>query len=184
MRIRQIGDPILRQVSRSLSSSQIVSAEIQALVERMQTILNGIKAISDENGNALSAPQVGSLVRLILLRIDGEFTVMINPEYRPSSERTFLFEEECFSLYDQRASLKRWYEIEVEYFDSAGVKRELSCRGELAGLIQHEVDHLNGVLFIDHAEKENIQLSSIDTLLSDQPDRLEQVKVMIRYMRG
>ncbi len=184
MRIRQIGDPILREVSIALSPEQVASSETQALIERMQNILNGIKAISDENGNALSAPQVGNLVRLILLRIDGEFKVMINPEYRPSSDRTFMFEEECFSLYDQRASLKRWYEIDVEYLDSGGIKRALCCHGELAGLIQHEVDHLDGVLFIDRAEKEGAQLSSIDTLLNDQPDRLAQVKTMIDYMRG
>lgn len=184
MRIRQIGDPILRELSRELAPHEITSAETQALVLRMQSILNGIKAISDENGNALSAPQVGSLVRLILLRIDGEFVVMINPEYRSSSERTFMFEEECFSLYDQRASLKRWYEIEVAFYAADGAKRQLSCSGELAGLIQHEIDHLNGVLFIDHAEKEGAELSSIDTLLSDQPARLAQVKTMIDYMRG
>ena len=70
-RIRQIGDPILRQISSPIAISEIVDADIQALIDHMQSILNGIKSISEENGNALSAPQVGRPIRLILLRING-----------------------------------------------------------------------------------------------------------------
>jgi len=117
MRIRQIGDPILREVSIAVNQKQLGTPKISQLIAQMKDTLNGIKAISDENGNALSAPQVGSLLRLIVLRIDGQFQVMINPEFKPLSDKTFEFDEECFSLYDQRASVQRYYEGEVQYLN-------------------------------------------------------------------
>ena len=182
MRIRQIGDPILRQVSGPVSGEQIGTQKIIGLITRIKSILDGIKSISDENGNALSAPQVGSLVRLIVLRIEGEFHVMINPVFNPSSNTTFEFEEECFSLYDQRATLERYYEGEVSYLDEMAVSRTKTLSGEMAGLVQHEIDHLDGVLFLDRLEQAGRQAHSIDELLSDEPKRLEQVRALMNYM--
>ena len=182
MRIRQIGDPILREVSLAVDEQHICSDEIGSLIERMQGILDGIKLISDENGNALSAPQVGRLVRLIVLRIDGEFQTMINPVFTAESKKTFEFEEECFSLYDQRATLERYYQGEVSYLDEMAIFRTKKLSGEQAGLVQHEIDHLDGVLFLDRLEQQGRQVESIDDLLHDQPARLAQVKAMMSYM--
>ena len=184
MRIRQIGDPILREVSKAVLVNEIGTPKISELISRMKDILDGIKAISDENGNALSAPQVGSLCRLIVLRIDGEFQVMINPEFTPLSDMTFEFEEECFSLYDQRATLQRFYEGDVAYLDEDGTRRSQVLLGENAGLVQHEIDHLDGILFLDRLEKMGRQAKSVDETLNDQPERLAQVKRMMDYMTG
>jgi peptide deformylase len=183
-RIRQIGDPILREVSIEVDEAQVRSTGIIKLIIRMQEILNGIKSISDENGNALSAPQVGCLVRVILLRIDDEFLTMINPEFSPQSDETFEFEEECFSLYDQRATLKRYYRGTVTYLDESGVRRSQQLCGEQSGLVQHEIDHLDGVLFLDRLEQQGRQVESIYDLLDRQPARLAQVQNMIAYMTG
>lgn len=182
MRIRQVGDPILRQVSEAVSADQIGTTKIVGLIDRMKETLDGIKSISDENGNALSAPQLGSLIRLIVLRIDGEFEVMINPVFKASSSTMFEFEEECFSLYDQRGTLERYYEGEVTYLDQTSISRTKMLSGEMAGLVQHEIDHLDGVLFLDRLEQAGREAHSIDELLKDDPKRLQQVRAMMSYM--
>ena len=179
-RIRQIGDPILRQVSSPILLNRVADADIQTLIDHMQSILDGIKAISDENGNALSAPQVGQPVRLILLRIDGEFCPMINPEFTPMSEEKFEFEEECFSLYDKRAVILRYRNIELQYVDRMGRTQNKVLNGENAALVQHEIDHLDGVLFVDHVDEG--YLYDIDTVLAHDPKRLSKVKDMLAYM--
>ena len=182
MRIRQIGDPILRQVSSAVDPDDIGGGDIVALIANIKRILNGIKSISEENGNALSAPQVGSSVRLIVLRIDGEFQTMINPVFTALSNTSFEFEEECFSLYDRRATLERYYEVEVNYLDETATHRTQTLIGENAGLVQHEIDHLNGVLFLDRLAQAGRSSRSVDEVLSDQPQTLKRVKRMIEYM--
>ena len=179
-RIRQIGDPILRQISSAIAVSEVANADIQALIDHMQSILNGIKSISEENGNALSAPQVGRPIRLILLRINGEFCAMINPEFTPLSDEKFEFEEECFSLYDKRAMIMRYRHINLTYRDRNGDTQSKHLSGEEAALVQHEIDHLDGVLFVDHVGQD--QLHDIETVLAKDPKRLSQVKDMMAYM--
>jgi len=183
MRIKQLGDPILKEVSRPILPSEIASDEIQSLLTKMKAILNGIKSISDENGNALSAPQSGLAVRMILLRIDGKFVPMINPEITEHSTETFAFEEECFSFYNLRATVKRFKQITVTYLDEQGQPHSIQVEGEFAGLIQHEIDHLNGVFFLDRVTPES-QLNSVDHLLKDNPQRLKVVQEMMSFMTG
>jgi len=183
MRIKQLGDPILRQTSVKVNPEKIQSTEVQELLGRMRDTLNGIKAISDENGNALSAPQMGHLLRIVLLRINGEFVPMINPEYTALDNSTFAFEEECFSMYQLRGTVERFERVDVHYLNENGDTQQLELAGELAGLIQHEVDHLNGVLFIDHLQGANTP-RSIDYELRDQPVRLAQVKQLHDFMAG
>ena len=122
MRIVQLGDPILRETSKVLTAEQIAGDEIQQLLQRMKETLNGIQSISSENGNALSAPQSGTAVRMILLRIDGVFVTMINPVIKEFSEETFEFDEECFSFYNLRAKVTRHQTIVVEYLDEFAKK--------------------------------------------------------------
>jgi len=179
-KIRQIGDPILRQTSAPLEPSDILDSNFHFLLGHMQDVLNGIKAISSENGNALSAPQVGHLKRLILLRIDGIFIPMVNPEISSASTDQFEFLEECFSLYDQRAVVSRYHDIEVNYLDEFAQPQSKSFSGEYAALIQHEIDHLNGVLFVDHVDENELQ--SIDYIFEDDSAGLTRVKAMMAYM--
>lgn len=183
MRVRQLGDPILRQVSLKIEADQINRDSTIQLIDDMQTVLDGIKGISDENGNAISAPQVGSLVRLILLRLDGIFVAMINPELTAKSEQTFEFEEECFSFYNLRGCVTRHLEVEVSYYDETGCRKRRTMRGEDAGLVQHEIDHLDGIFFVDRVSDIR-QIYSVDYSLKDNPARLQQVKNMMAYMVG
>lgn len=183
MRIKQIGDPILREKSQSIDVQQISSPEVVATIDRMKSILNGIKGISEENGNALSAPQVGHSIRLVVLRINGQFEVMINPQIIASSESTFEFTEECFSLYNLRAKVTRYKAVTVAFYDEYKNHHSKQLTGEESGLIQHEIDHLDGIFFLDKVTQ-NHSIESIDHLLKDNPKRLAQVKKMMDYMAG
>jgi peptide deformylase len=183
MRIKQLGHPILRQPSRALEPSEISADLVQSTLQSMKDILNGIKAISDENGNAISAPQVGQPIRAILLRIEGEFVPLINPEFTHLSSEMFEFEEECFSLYNVRGVVLRHKSVEVSYYDEHAQQQTRVFEDENAGLVQHEIDHLDGVFFIDKIEDPR-RLQSIDYMLSDNPERLKIVKQMMEYMAG
>lgn len=181
MKIKQLGHPILREVSKPIDVEAIRSEPIQNHLSHMKEILNGIKDISDENGNALSAPQAGMAVRMILLRIDGKFVPMINPQITQQSEQTFEFEEECFSFYNLRAKVTRFSQVTVSYFDEYGDAQSLAMHDEFAGLVQHEIDHLDGIFFLDRVT-DSSGLESVDHLLQDQPQRLKTVKQMMDYM--
>lgn len=181
MKIRQAGDPILRSTSEEVSYADLKSGKLAQTISTMHDILNGIKSISDENGNALSAPQVGVPIRLIVLRIDGEFVNIINPSLSNLSPQTFMFEEECFSFYNMRAKVLRHQSVTLQYLDENLEPHSLSLEGEFAGLIQHEVDHLNGIFFLDRVE-DKTSLVSIDYLFKDEPRRLKVLKQMCDYM--
>ena len=183
MRIRQLGDPILRQTAKVVKQEDFSSSRVKQILAHMREVLNDIKAISDENGNALSAPQLGYSVRIVLLRIEQEFVAMINPEFDAVDHATFAFEEECFSMYQLRGTVERYRHIAVNYLDEDNNPQSLKLKGENAGLLQHEVDHLDGVLFIDRLNEDESP-RSIDYDLREHPERLTQVKQMLEYMVG
>ncbi len=183
MRVRQLGDPILRKVSQPVKSQDISKEFIQQSIAEMKSILDGLKAISDGNGNAIAAPQVGHAVRMIVLRLNDQFVVMINPHFTHVSEDTFDCEEECFSFYHLRGTVKRHSQVTVEYLDEQGHLHSTILSGEEAGLAQHEVDHLDGILFIDKISDKN-QVASIDYVLNGMTQRFHQVRKMIDYMVG
>jgi peptide deformylase len=173
--------PILRAISVPATTLDFENGTVANTIKTMQDILNGIKAISDENGNAISAPQVGVSIRLIVLRIAGKFVNIINPILSEQSANTFMFEEECFSFYSVRASVKRHQCVTLNYKDETQRLQSRIMQGEFSGLIQHEVDHLNGIFFLDKVE-DKASVESIDYVFKDEPRRLDVVKKMCGYM--
>lgn len=183
MRVKQLGDPVLRQVSQPVNLDDLKSGQYHSVLTEMKSVLDGIQAISAENGNAISAPQVGSPIRLVLLRVDGEFLPLFNPSFKPLDEETFLFEEECFSFYQIRGKVTRHLNIRVDFIDENGVQQSKDFAGEFSGIAQHEIDHLDGVLFIDRVE-DTQTVRSIHYEFANEPARLNQVKQMFEYMVG
>ncbi len=118
-------------------------------------------------GIGLAAPQVGTLLRLAVVDIQKEEAraplVLINPEITHASAETFTREEGCLSLPGQYADVTRPERIRLRYLDLTGTKQELEADGLLATCIQHELDHLDGVLFVDHisALKRNMLLRKL-----------------------
>ncbi len=136
----------LKQRARPVLPSD--AAEWRALVPRM------FDAMYRAPGIGLAAPQVGSRLRLVVIDLmpgeKREPMVLINPEIMAVSAEQATREEGCLSLPGQYADVTRPAEVRVRFLDEAGAKRDLSAEGLLAACLQHEIDHLDGVLFVDH----------------------------------
>jgi peptide deformylase len=105
-------------------------------------------------GIGLAAPQVGESLRLVVIDLmpndKKQPYSLINPEVVAASEELATREEGCLSLPGQYADISRPARVKIRYLDEAGVKREIQADGLLAACLQHEIDHLDGVLFVDH----------------------------------
>ncbi len=114
-----------------------------------------LETMYDAPGIGLAAPQLGILKRVVVADVSGKDEParpmrLINPELAWTSEETFVHEEGCLSLPEQYAEVTRPARARVRYLDETGEAREVDADGLLAVCLQHEVDHLNGVLFVDH----------------------------------
>lgn len=133
----------------------------KALIPRM------FSAMYKAPGIGLAAPQVGSLLRLVVIDLmenDGRHPiVLINPEIIAASKDLATREEGCLSLPGQYADVTRPAQVKVRYEDIAGIRHEIEGSGLLAACLQHEIDHLDGVLFVDHisALKRNMILRKV-----------------------
>lgn len=122
-----------------------IDAGIQQLVDAM------VATMKAERGIGLAAPQVGLSMRLFVTGVDHDETrVFINPAIVEQSDRQTKYEESCLSLPDVYGDVLRSHEVRVRAWDASGASFELTAKGMLARVIQHENDHLNGVVFTDH----------------------------------
>ena len=142
-------DPILRKKSEMLEK---VDDELRALLDDM------LETMYDAPGIGLAAVQIGILKRLIVLDISKDKEkknplFLINPEIISLSKKTSVHEEGCLSLPGYFAEIERPAECQIKFIDYNGKEKKLKANGLLATCIQHEVDHLNGVLFIDYLSK-------------------------------
>jgi peptide deformylase len=138
-------DPRLKKKSQPVKA---VDAEIRQLMDDM---LETMKAAP---GIGLAAPQVGVLRRVIVLEIEREGTstgplFMANPEIVDVSDEDATYNEGCLSVPEHYADVVRPAKVTVRYLDRDNARQELSCEGLLATCVQHEIDHLDGILFID-----------------------------------
>ena len=140
-------DPRLKKVCAPVSD---LSDELRKLADDM------LETMYEAPGIGLAAPQVGVLSRLIVLdcvKEEGETPrplVMFNPEVVESSDETNTYEEGCLSIPDQYGDVTRPKEVEVNWLDQNGNLRSETFDGLWATCVQHEIDHLNGKLFIDY----------------------------------
>jgi len=142
-------DKLLRVVSEPVKA---VDKEVRTLVDDM------FETMYKAPGIGLAAIQVGVAKRVITMDLskkenDHEPQVFINPEILWQSEDRAKFEEGCLSIPDYYEEVERPTAVKVKYLDLAGKKREIDAKGLLATCLQHEIDHINGVLFIDHLSK-------------------------------
>jgi peptide deformylase len=142
-------DKKLRLVSKPVAK---VDAAVEKLIEEM------FEAMYEAPGIGLAAIQIGEPQRVVTLDLakkddPPEPQVFINPEITWSSDEKNVHEEGCLSIPEYYEEVERPAEIKVKYLDRAGKPQELHATGILATCLQHEIDHLNGVLFIDHLSK-------------------------------
>ena len=150
--IRSLPDPLLRQKARKVST---IYSSTQRLIDDM------VETMQQANGVGLAAPQVGAPVRVVVLQMPGEEPMaIINPEIvKRSGEREV--PEACLSVPGYAGEIKRSISITVKGRDRRGKAIRLKAIGLMAQALEHEIGHLNGVLYIDHVES---------------PDRLHKVE--------
>ncbi len=152
--IREMGDPVLREAAREVSAEELAGAEVQRLIDDM------IETMRTANGAGLAAPQVGVPLRIAVIEVrEGNprypykppipLTVIVNPHLTPLDGTTFATNEGCLSMPNVRGDLERFENVGVRYRDREGGIHEETRRGLTAGTFQHEVDHLDGILFVD-----------------------------------
>lgn len=159
--IRLYGDPVLRQTARNVTE---FTDSLRAVAEGM------VEALKEENGLGLAAPQVGISDRVVVIDRSTEehpddFWVLVNPEL-VALEGECVIEEGCLSVPNIWEDVARPELVRVRYQDLAGEVRETDLEGMLARVVQHETDHLNGILFIDRlsAVKRQLLARALKTL--------------------
>ncbi|MDV4159207.1 peptide deformylase [Rhizobium brockwellii] len=142
-------DPVLRQLSKPIER---VDSDLQRLADDM------LETMYDAPGIGLAAIQIGVPRRMLVIDIarEGEEKqpqVFINPEIVKSSDERSVYEEGCLSIPDYYAEVERPAVVSVKYLDRNGKEQTVEADGLLATCLQHEIDHLNGVLFIDYISR-------------------------------
>jgi peptide deformylase len=148
-------DPVLRQKAKRVSRTD---SSIQRLIDDM------VETMKQANGVGLAAPQVGVTLRLIVLQMPGEEPMaIINPEIvRHSGEQEVT--EGCLSVPGYFGEIKRSASVTVKGRDRRGKATRIKAIGLMAEVLEHEIDHLNGVLYIDHIERaENLHRTAMAT---------------------
>ena len=173
LKIVQAGEPVLRQTARPLSPQEIVSDDIQRLIRDMQ------ETMRDAPGVGLAAPQIGLPLQLAVIEDREEllrtlppeemaekerrpvpFHVIANPQITHLGDEKRNFYEGCLSLAGFSAVVSRSRTIRVEYLDEKGEPRAVEASGWYARILQHEIDHLRGTLYVDRMRSRTF--SSID----------------------
>ena len=149
LKILEVPNPVLKKKS----------APVETVTDELRTLLNDmLETMYDAPGVGLAAPQVGILKRVVVIDVTRDNEPkhpykMINPVIVAHSETTDIHDEGCLSVPEQYAPVERYETVTVEYTDENGKKQTLSADGLLAICIQHELEHLDGKLFIDHLSK-------------------------------
>lgn len=145
MKIIAYPNKILEKKAKKIKDP--LDAEIQKLIKKM------IETLQTAEGAGLAAPQVGKSIRLCIIRYEEITRVFINPQITSYSKAAILQEEGCLSFPGKFLPIKRAEKIKVRYTDKKGNKMKTKAEGMLARIIQHEVDHLEGILFIERTKK-------------------------------
>jgi peptide deformylase len=151
--ITVVGDPLLRERATDVDLDELASDSVQRLIDDM------IETMRTAGGAGLAANQVSVLKRIAVIEVTHNprypykppipLTVIVNPTIEPIGSEQLAINEGCLSVPDLRGDVSRMLEVRVRHLDRHGVPQETLARGLTAGTFQHEVDHLDGVLFLD-----------------------------------
>ena len=152
--LRHIGDPVLRAATRPVARDELASADTQRFIDDL------VETKRAANGAGLAANQVGDARRIAVVEIEPgnprypykppfPLAVLVNPRIASASDELITINEGCLSVPGLRGEVARSAEVVVEYEDRDGESQRLTVAGLTAGTFQHEIDHLDGVLFVD-----------------------------------
>ena len=147
-RIRRLGDPILRARCETITNPR--SAAVRVIADDLADTLHDWQQQHAGAGRGIAAPQIGAPVRMIYIDT-GKPWVLVNPEIVDIGFQDFTVWDDCFSIPDLYVRVLRAHHVRVRYQDLRGKWHEVELEREMAELIQHEIDHLDGVLTVDRA---------------------------------
>ena len=155
-KIATIGHPVLREVARKLTREELSSPKVQSFIDDL------VETMHDANGAGLAANQLFEPIRICAVEVRNNprypykpnfpLTILVNPELAMTTEDTFLNYEGCLSVPNLRGEVRRFAGVHVRAWDRNGNDVELDVKGLTAGTFQHEVDHLDGKVFLDRVE--------------------------------
>jgi peptide deformylase len=155
--IVEIGNPVLRERAREVTPEELRTDAVQSLIDDM------IETMRAANGAGLAANQVAETLRVAVVEVRPgnprypykppiPLTVIVNPVIEPLDDDVEQINEGCLSVPDLRGEVPRHVNIRLRYLDREGAEHEEVRRGLTAGTFQHELDHLDGILFVDRVE--------------------------------
>lgn len=162
-----LGNPILRERCSPVKDAQ--AEDVRSTIADLRDTLADFRSRRGF-GRGIAAPQIGSTKRVIY--IDFEYHgALINPTITKRSRKKFLIWDDCFSFPDILVKVVRNYSLEVSFMNEEGKRKTLKAEGGLSELLQHEIDHINGILAIDRAidSKHIILRSEYEKLSSKKP---------------
>ena len=139
-KIKKYPDSVLREKSKEIKE---IIADIKKLGEKMK------KTMIENQGIGLAGPQIGELKRIIAVKLEEDIQLFINPEIVKKSKETEIMEEGCLSFPGLFLKIKRARKVEIKALDIEGKEIQIKTEGLSARVFQHEIDHLDGILFLD-----------------------------------
>lgn len=153
LKIATIGHPVLRETARELTREELASGETQRFIDDL------VETMIDASGAGIAANQVFRPIRVAAIWVKDNprypykpnwpLTVLVNPVVTPTTEDTFMNYEGCLSVPNLRGEVPRFCGVHVRALDRAGKELDFEVKGLTAGTFQHELDHLDGKLFVD-----------------------------------
>lgn len=144
--VLQRGNEILSKKCNKIENP----SDIRRIIKDMRDTIAYLKTTYDfTRGIGLAAPQIGETERITIIESDGKEYVLINPEIVKMSDQTSPIWEGCLSFFKYRAYVPRHDEITVVAHDSNGNEYKIEAQGDFAASLQHEIDHLDGILYVD-----------------------------------
>lgn len=156
LKIAQMGHPILRVVADPIPVDAITSPPVQQLIADMQ------QTLADFDGAGLAAPQVHASVRLVLVELgpEEELHCLINPVITPLTDDVRRSYEGCLSVEGMRGAVERPSRVRLQAWDQGADPIDMELEGFDATVIQHECDHLDGILYVDRADPRTLAFLS------------------------
>jgi peptide deformylase len=153
-------EKFLRRATAEFDFSKHHQKEIRALMATMRKIMKAA------NGIGLSANQIGLNIKFFTAQVENKFYAVFNPEIEKKSEEVVKMEEGCLSVPNVYGIVERPEKITLRGYDASGKKIKIKAWGLLARVFQHEVDHLNGILFIDKDKSKNVYAGEKSEILN------------------
>ncbi len=149
--IHLLGDPVLRTPADAIANP--LSPAVRLVADDLQETLRDLRTRHGV-GRGLAAPQIGAPMRMIYIEIDEPWFIL-NPTVTDIGDEDFWVWDDCFSIPDILVRVQRAYQIEMIHQDLSGKQHKIKAVGPLSELLQHEIDHLDGVLSVDRPSGRN-----------------------------